>query len=128
MAPRRVLAIDDDFQVLRIIELGLAELGHLVVLRASNGRAGATMAAADPPDLILLDCDMPTMDGLDTLRLLRASERTVRTLIVAMTGSWLSTSRCAEMMAGCNTFLVKPFTLKTLRDTVLSFLPAGGDT
>ena len=122
MPPVTVLMIDDDHHLSRVIELGLAHLSDLVFRHASNGRQGAQMAEADPPDLILLDFEMPEMDGLDTLRRLRASERTARTPIVAITGLPREMPRCAEMIAGCDSHLPKPFQLSTLYRTMRTFL------
>jgi DNA-binding response OmpR family regulator len=121
VAAYRILAIDDDVELTRMIELGLAEPGSLVIQRAGDGRRGLQMAVDEQPDLILLDCDMPVMDGLDVVRQLRADARTARTPIVAMTGSWPSASRCAVMIDECNALLVKPFTMRALRDVVHAY-------
>jgi DNA-binding response OmpR family regulator len=122
MTAHSVLVIDDDVQLSRLIELSLTQVGGLVCRRASNGEHGAQLAHADPPDLILLDFEMPMMDGLDTLRRLRANARTARTPVVAITGSHHNAPRCAEMIAACQAYVPKPFALGALRQAVLSLL------
>ncbi len=126
MAPYRVLLIDDDIDLSRLIQLGLTQSGDLIFRHASTGSHGIQIASDDPPDLILLDFEMPVMDGLDTLRRLRANARTARTLIVAMTGSQRSTPRCAEMIAASDAYLPKPFGLNALRSTLSRMLDAPG--
>ena len=128
MAPYRVLLIDDDVDLSRLIQLGLTQPGDLIFRHASTGQHGVQIASDDPPDLILLDFEMPLMDGLDTLRHLRANARTARTPIVAMTGSQRSMPRCAEMIAASDAYLPKPFGLNALRSTLSRMLNAPGGT
>lgn len=123
MLPRRVLVIDDDPYVPRIIQLSLAPIGDLKFRYATSGQQGVPLAEADPPDLILLDYAMPGMDGLETLRRLRANQRTARTPIVAITGTLHTTHRCAEMIIGCDAYLPKPFDFNALCRTVGRLLP-----
>jgi CheY-like chemotaxis protein len=123
MLPRHILVIDDDPYLPRIIELCLSQSGRFKVRHAMDGQLGVQMAGAEPPELILLDYAMPVMDGLETLRQLRAHDRTARTPIVAITGSAHVSPRCAEMVAACDAYLPKPLRFNTLRDTVSLFLP-----
>jgi two-component system cell cycle response regulator DivK len=126
MAPFRVLVIEDDCHLSRGIELALATLRHIEVRHASCGQHAATLAASDPPDLILLDLEMPPTDGSDTLRRLRANDRTARTPIVGMAESRPERWDGAATIDGCNAHLLKPFASTTLRHTVRSFLPLPG--
>lgn len=118
MLPRRILVIDDDPYLPRIIELSFGHIGHLKFCYAAGGQQGLQFAEANPPDLILLDYAMPGMDGLETLRRLRAHQRTARTPIVAITGALPTTHRCAEMISGCDAYLPKPFELTALSRVV----------
>ena len=123
MLPRRVLVIDDDPYLPRIIELSLAHIGDLKFRYAASGQQGMQLAEADPPDLILLDYAMPGMDGLETLRRLRANQRTARTPIVAITGALHRTQRCTAMISGCDAYLPKPFNFTSLGQVVGRLLP-----
>lgn len=120
--PRCVLMIDDDHHLPRLIGLGLTPFSNLVLKHAPSGQYGTQMARENPPDLILLDFEMPMMDGLETLKHLRSDARTARTPVVAITGSHRVSPRCAEMIAGCDAYLPKPFDMKTLRHTIATLL------
>jgi DNA-binding response OmpR family regulator len=126
MTPYRVLLIDDDIDLARMIQLGLTQSSDLIFRHAPTGQHGVQIADDDPPDLILLDFEMPMMDGLDTLRRLRANARTARTPIVAITGSHHNAPRCAEMIAASDAYLPKPFRLNALRSTLSRMLSAPG--
>ena len=123
MLLRRVLVIDDDPYLPRVLELSLAPISDLKFQYATTGQQGLQLAEADPPDLILLDYAMPEMDGLETLRRLRANQRTARTPIAAITGILRTSRRCAEMIAGCDACLPKPFDFAALRRVVGRLLP-----
>jgi CheY-like chemotaxis protein len=87
------------------------------VLTASNGQEGVD-AAANNPDLviILMDCQMPVMDGLAAARAIRASEsHGTRIPIVALTGNAMPGDREACVAAGMDDYLAKPFSLSALR-------------
>ena len=122
MTSRCVLIIDDDPSLSRVIELSLAPWGDVVFRYALNGWQGMQVAAANPPDLILLDFQMPVMDGLETLRHLRATQCTAHTPIVAITGAQRALPRCAEMIDNCDGYVPKPFALNALRRAVRPFL------
>jgi CheY-like chemotaxis protein len=81
----------------------------MALSHAGDGQRGAESARRDLPDVILLDFDMPVMDGLDTLWQLRSHAATAHTPVVAVTATQRSTPRCAEMIAACDAYLPKPF-------------------
>ena len=124
MTPFRVLVIDGDRLLARMIELALGQMGNLVFHHAGNGQVGTQLASRNPPDLILLGFDLPMMDGLETLRRLRADERTARTPIVAIAEAHRTAPRCVEMINSCDAHVPKPFELRVLRQTVHLFLNA----
>jgi CheY-like chemotaxis protein len=90
------------------------------VLTASNGQEGV-IAAAENPDLVLvlMDCQMPVMDGLAAARAIRAAEATgARVPIVALTGNAMPGDREACVAAGMDDYLAKPFSLTALRTMI----------
>jgi DNA-binding response OmpR family regulator len=115
---RVILIVDDDIDISQLLALGLNRPGEWTVRHASNGEQALSMAASEPPDIVLLDFDMPRMDGLDTLKGLRACDQTARAPIVAITGTRREVPRCDEMIAGCDAYLPKPFELGTVRRVV----------
>jgi len=80
-----VLVVDDDDAIRGLARLALEEIGGMRVLEADNGMAAFSMATCERVDAILLDAVMPGLDGVSTLRLLRASPRTVGIPVVFLT-------------------------------------------
>src|SRR4051812_29935364 len=101
-----ILLVEDN-QVVRLVTIGmLRDLGYVNITAAVNGEEAVKACARSRFDLILMDCDMPVLNGLDATRQIRAAG--VRTPVIAYTASITSAnrSRCAE--AGMDDFLPKP--------------------
>ncbi len=111
------LVVDDDRLLLRLIELNLTKTGMKTLL-ADNGMDALRMASAEKPDVILLDIMMPSMDGYEVMRRLKADENTRDIPIVMLTAksSQSDIRRCEEM--GAVAYITKPFNLEDLRGTV----------
>jgi CheY-like chemotaxis protein len=90
------------------------------VTTASNGQEGVFAATADPDlAIILMDCQMPVMDGLAATLAIRAAETGGKRIpIVALTGNAMPGDREACMAAGMDDYLAKPFSLSALRTTL----------
>ena len=108
MAATRVLVVDDDLNIQRVLVFTLKQEGFEVHV-ASDGQAGVEMAAAIDPDLILMDVAMPSMDGVTTARRIRSdSEEVAGVPIVFVTALSASDDRANALAAGGNDYLVKP--------------------
>ena len=123
--PRRVMLVEDN-PVNRLIgEQMLVALG-LEVDSVDGGEAAIAACHTQPPDLMLLDVQMPGLDGHATCRLLRALQQ-AGTLppfaIVALTAHALESDRAASLAAGMDGFLTKPIVLEQLRAELLRWLP-----
>jgi CheY-like chemotaxis protein len=115
----RALVVEDNAVNQEMARAMLDMLGFQV-LTASNGQEGV-IAAAENPDLvlILMDCQMPVMDGLAAARAIRAAETAGgRVPIVALTGNAMPGDREACVAAGMDDYLAKPFSLTALRATI----------
>ncbi len=118
----RILVIEDSPVMHRFIEISL-RTQDVVVEAAEKGRDGVVAAAADPPDMILLDLSLPDIDGWEVLDELRANEATADTPVLVSTGwegpevSVRAHSRGAEV-------LPKPYTASDLRTAVLAMIGA----
>jgi CheY-like chemotaxis protein len=112
----RALVVEDNAVNQEMARAMLDMLGFRVTT-ASNGREGVLAAAADPElDLILMDCQMPVMDGLAAARAIRAAETDgAHVPIVALTGNAMPGDREACVAAGMDDYLAKPFSLTALR-------------
>lgn len=117
-----ILVIDDDPFVAKIVALCLRSLSAVAVRATADGLAGLRAAATQPPDLILLDYDMPAQDGLETLRQLRARPETQAVLVVAITGGPTDQPRCARLIAESDHYLPKPLEYHSLRGLVQGLL------
>ncbi|MFG0245992.1 MAG: diguanylate cyclase [Phycisphaerales bacterium JB052] len=116
-----VLLIDDSQFVHRLLDARLRS--ESIILRgAEDGQLGIKMAIEDPPALILLDLDMPVMDGFETLRVLKEDPRTRDVPVIVLSGMNSSQDKVAAFDLGAIDFVTKPFELTELRARVRSSL------
>lgn len=112
--PPSVLIVDDMAASRQLLSDMLSGQGYRLVLAASGAEALA-LAAAEPPDLILLDLMMPDIDGYEVCRTLRADPRSAHVPVLIVTALDDRASRLAGLEAGCDDFLTKPVDLLELR-------------
>lgn len=112
-----ILLVDDHAQTLKLAGDVLAHAGHRVH-RAASGEEALAQAAQDWPALVLLDIQLPGIDGLETLARLRAQARDRSLKVIAMTASVTLADRARLEQAGFDAFLAKPFSVRTLRELV----------
>jgi CheY-like chemotaxis protein len=91
-----------------MLKIRLELLGDFEVLAAENGEKGCEMAATEQPDLILMDLEMPVVDGWEATRRLRGSPATRDIPIIALSAHALAGEREKALAAGCNDFDTKP--------------------
>jgi two-component system cell cycle response regulator DivK len=103
----KILVIEDNEQNLYLVRF-ILERSHYEVFAALDGKAGIEMAASLKPDLILLDIQLPIMDGYAVARNLRQNPDLADTPIVAVTSYAMSGDREKVMEAGCNGYIEKP--------------------
>ena len=116
LPPMRVLAVDDVEQNLELITVLLSKQGHTIVT-AGNGEQALACAAQGTFDLILMDVQMPVMDGLSACRALRqreAEQGLKRTPVLALSASVLQEDRQAAIEAGMDGFATKPIEMGEL--------------
>lgn len=107
----RILVIEDEAQLARHVVRALLRHGHLASA-AHDGEEGLALALADPPDLIVLDLNLPGLDGLSVLARLRAANCPARVLILTARGE--VEHRVKGLNAGADDYLSKPFALDEL--------------
>ena len=118
----RVLVCEDNEINQEIIRELLQDLGFVVDL-AENGAVGVALASRQPYDLVLMDMQMPVVDGLEATRTLRATPACSALPIIAMTANAFASDREACLQAGMNGFLSKPVNPKNLFELILKVLP-----
>ena len=107
----RILVVEDDTEVATYIARGLTEAGHSVD-RADEGREGMMLALEEPYDLVILDRNVPHIDGLRILRAMRAAGLETAVLVLSALGQ--IEDRVAGLRAGSDDYLVKPFAFSEL--------------
>ncbi|MDE2504814.1 MAG: response regulator, partial [Burkholderiales bacterium] len=120
---RLVLLVEDE-PINREITSGLLEIAGLVVEAAHDGAQAVERAARRGYDLILMDMQMPGMDGLQATRRVRAGDLNRRTPVLALTANAFSEDRARCLAAGMNDFVTKPAESETLFAAVLRWLDA----
>jgi two-component system cell cycle response regulator DivK len=118
---KTILLIEDNAQNSYLTTFLLESQG-LAVVSASDGAAGIELAKQSLPDLILLDIQLPMMDGYAVARALRAIESLQLTPIVAVTSYAMVGDREKCFAAGCNGYIEKPINPETFVAEVSTFL------
>lgn len=118
----KVLLIDDEPHIRKFISLLLGQLGTPTVVEASNGNDGVAKYQAEKPDLVLLDVNMPVMDGMATLKAIMAVDPDAIVIMLTSQTSRSLISQAAEI--GASNYIRKDTPkeeiLATLRDTIES--------
>ena len=106
----RVLVVDDEPQILRALRINLLARQYRVVT-AVTGEEALRAAAADHPDLVILDLGLPDMDGVEVVRSLRAWTPVP---ILVLSGRMTSTAKVDALDAGADDYVTKPFSVEEL--------------
>ena len=109
----RILIVEDNDANLKLACLLLENAGH-VALCAADAEAGLALARAERPDLILMDVQLPGMDGLAATVLLKKDPATASIPVIALTAMALSGDREKTAAAGCDAYIAKPLRHKEL--------------
>ena len=117
-----ILVVDDEPPILELVRYTLED-EQIRVLEADDGVKALETALAVRPDLILLDVQMPRLDGLEVCRRLRADASLAGTRIVMLTAAGQEADRARGLAAGADEYLTKPFSPLALFTLVRSFLP-----
>jgi two-component system, cell cycle response regulator DivK len=122
MSDPTILVVEDNEKNLKLVRDVLQFAGYDVVA-ASSAEQGVAMAIARPPDLVLMDLQLPGMDGNEALRQLRNSPRTRTVPVVAVTAFAMKDDRQRALDAGFDGYLEKPISIRALPSQVRRFLP-----
>ena len=114
----KILYIEDNDDNVYMLKMRLELLGDFEVLAAENGEKGCEMAATEQPDLILMDLEMPVVDGWEATRRLKGSTTTRDIPIIALSAHALAGEREKALAAGCNDFDTKPIEFDRLVETL----------
>jgi two-component system cell cycle response regulator DivK len=110
---KRVLVVEDTEDNRRIVRDLLTSAGYELI-EASDGLSGVAMAARHSPDLILMDIQLPGLDGYEATRRIKAQSELSRIPVIAVTSYALSGDEAKAQAAGCDAYIAKPFSSRQL--------------
>ena len=119
-----ILLVEDNERNLKLLRDVLDYAGYDVRV-ARTAEDGVTLAAREPPDLVLMDLQLPGIDGVEALRRLRESPRTADIPVVAVTAQAMKDDRERALDAGFNGYIEKPISVRAFPDQVRKFLLGG---
>lgn len=119
---KRILAIEDHEENRRLLRDLLTSVGYEMI-EAVTGEEGMTLAATHAPDLILMDIQLPGLDGYEVTRQLKANPALRHIPVIAVTSYALSGDEVKAMEAGCDAYVTKPFDPVELLAKIREFLP-----
>ena len=118
----KVLYVEDNDDNVYMLKMRLELLGDFEVLAAEDGEKGCEIAAAQRPDIILMDLEMPVVDGWEATRRLKSNPQTRDIPVIALSAHALAGERQRALAAGCNEFDSKPIEFDRLVATVRRIL------
>lgn len=121
MSSKRILVIEDNDDNLRLVRMLLRPLGA-VLSEARDGLQGVEAARASVHDLVLLDIQLPVMDGYAVARALRKIPHCAKVPIVAVTSYAMPGDRDRALEAGCSGYVEKPLDPASFAEEVMGFL------
>jgi len=117
MTGRTILVVEDNVLNLELLHDILSAAGH-TVLSAKDAHTAITTAHREHPDLILMDIQLPDMNGLEAVRLLKSNPDTCKITIVAVTSHAMKGDREKAEQAGCTGYFVKPINARTFAQEI----------
>lgn len=114
---KKVIVVEDNIDNLRLITYALAHAGY-EILPAENGEEGVALAIRERPSFIIMDINLPGIDGLEATRRIRASEADGGIPIIAVTSYAMYGDRQKILDAGCTAYFEKPIDPLTIVDQI----------
>ena len=117
----RVLLVEDNAANMKLATFLLESAGH-TVLRATDAEIGLTLARGEQPNLILMDIQLPGMDGLEATGLLKRDEATRAIPVIALTALAMKGDEERILAAGCDGYIAKPMNYQSFLATIAAHL------
>ena len=118
---KRILVVEDNEANLYLIRFMLEKSGYEVI-EAREGAVGVELAGKEKPDLILMDIQLPDIDGLEATKRIRASEAEGKIPIIALTSYAMVGDREKALAAGCTGYIEKPINPETFMAEIEKYL------
>jgi len=114
----KVLYVEDNEDDVYMLKMRLELLGDFEVLTAQNGQKGCEIAVGERPDIIIMDLEMPILDGWEATRWLKSNPQTRDTPVIALSAHALAGEREKAFASGCDAFDAKPIQFERLLATL----------
>ena len=121
---KTILIVEDNEKNMKLVRDILRHNGHATI-EAPTGGEGVRLASEKKPDLILMDIQLPDIDGIEALRLLREDRALDAVPVIALSASVMPDDQQKIVTSGFDAFVTKPINLKQFLDTVKRFLAHG---
>ena len=118
---KNILVVEDNENNMYLISFIIEKMGHRPI-QARSGEEGIERAERERPDLILMDIQLPGIDGLETTRRIRASTTGINLPIIAITSFVMTGDRERLLAAGCNGYIEKPINPETIMEEIAAYL------
>jgi len=110
---KKILVVEDNEKNMYLICYIIESMGHLSI-KAATGEEGVRIAVKEQPDLILMDIQLPGIDGLEATQRIRAAQASASIPIIAITSYAMTGDRERLLAAGCNGYIEKPINPETI--------------
>jgi DNA-binding response OmpR family regulator len=110
----RVLIVEDEADISSLIKRALERQSHAYVEVAERGDTGVEMATLNPPSLVVLDINLPGLNGFEVCRILRSRPATVRVPIIVLTARTAESDAVSALELGADDYITKPFRMREL--------------
>ena len=121
---RRILYVEDNEDNVYVVKTRLGRAGYSVLV-APDGEQGVAMAAAEKPDLVLMDLSLPVLDGWEATRRLKCAPETKGIPVIALSSHAMNDDREKALAAGCDDFDTKPVEIARLLAKIEAALAGG---
>lgn len=117
MAQKTILVIEDNEMNMKLMRAVL-NLGPYRMIEAFDAETGLELARQERPDMILMDIQLPGMDGLSATRIIKADKDLMEIPVIAISGFATDNDKDAAMEVGFGAYIVKPFNVKALLEQI----------
>ena len=123
--PKKVMVVDDEEDMVRLLQLTLANESRYQLLLATDGAAALEIARREKPDVVFLDILMPDVDGYQVCRALKQDPEAAHAKVVVLTALAQEVDRQRAQEAGADDYFTKPFSPTALLDKLEELLGTG---